>query len=245
VSYTYPKQYQPALKGVNLQVRHGQIVAIIGGNGVGKSTLVNLLPRLIEPDNGRILMDGIDIAKLDLNGLRSQMAVVPQEVMLVQDTIARNIAYGLPAANMKAIEKAAEAAFAHDFITQFPNGYQTELGEMGAGLSVGEKQRLAIARAILRDPAVLILDEATSQIDPDSESKINQVIRNLRGAKTVFVITHRLSGVLDADLIVVMAEGTIADAGSHSELLQRCSLYQAFAEAQLQATENDASRKRR
>ena len=234
VSYAYRGQETPALDGVSLRVAHGQTVAIVGGNGSGKTTLLNLLPRLTSPSRGRVLIDGTDIAGVNLKALRRQLAVVPQQSVLFEGTIAENIAYGLLDANRPEVEAAARAAFAHSFVKDLEHGYDTMLGEGGSGLSGGQKQRLCIARAILRDPAILILDEATSQIDADSEAKINRAMDSFRTGRTTFIIAHRLSTVVDCDMIVVMDAGKIVDRGTHAELLERCEVYQTLTHTQLQ-----------
>lgn len=234
VTYTYPAAARPALRDVSLRARFGQTVAIVGSNGSGKTTLMSLLPRLLEPDTGRILIDGLDTARVTLPSLRRQIAMVTQLNILFQGTIAQNIAYGCQHEPMEKIVAAAKIAYADEFIGQLPNGYQTALGEAGEGLSGGQRQRLCIARAVLRNPAILILDEATSQIDADSEAKISQALRQIRHGRTTFIIAHRLSTVIDSDLIVVMADGQIIDQGTHAELLQRCQVYQTLTQTQLQ-----------
>lgn len=232
-TYAYPGQNRPAVDGVSLQVRHGQTVAIVGGNGSGKTTLLSLLPRLLEPQSGRVLIDGMDIAQASLRSLRRQMATVTQDSVLFAATIAENIAYGRRHVARDRIIAAATAAFAHDFITALPQGYDTVLSEGGEGLSGGQRQRLCIARAVLRDPAILILDEATSQIDADSEAKIVAALRHLRRGRTTLVIAHRLSTVVDADQIVVMDGGRVLDQGAHAELLERCETYRNLVRTQM------------
>jgi ABC-type multidrug transport system fused ATPase/permease subunit len=233
VTYHYPDAIEPALDAVTLDVQQGQTIAIVGPNGAGKSTLVSLLPRLIEPASGRVLIDGHDVGEATLRSVRQQMAVVTQRSVLFAGTIAQNIAYGRRHANRDQVEQAAKAAFADDFIARLPGGYDTLLGDGGTGLSGGQKQRLCIARAVLRDPAILILDEATSQIDAESEARIAEALRRLRRGRTTFVIAHRLSTVVDADRIVVMEAGRIVDQGRHDELVQRCDLYRTLAGSQL------------
>ncbi len=238
VTFRYPGQEpheRPAVNDVSMRVEHGQTVAIVGGNGSGKTTLLHMLPRLLEPQTGRVLIDSVDIAGVNLRALREQMAIVTQQSVLFQGTIANNIAYGRAWEPREKIVAAARAAFADEFITALPRGYDTVLGEHGSGLSGGQRQRLCIARAILRDPAILILDEATSQIDADSEAKINQAVRRFRQGRTVFVIAHRLSTVIDADRIAVMHDGRIVDQGTHDDLLARSEHYRLLAQHQLQA----------
>ena len=234
VSYLYRGHHPPALNDVSLKVQHGQTVAIVGGNGSGKTTMLNLLPRLTDPSSGKVLVDGVDIAGINLKAYRRQLAVVPQQSVLFEGSIADNIAYGQLDAKRENIEAAAKAAFAHSFVTELDHGYDTLLGEGGSGLSGGQKQRLCIARAILRDPAILILDEATSQIDADSEAKINKAMEAFRTGRTTFIIAHRLSTVVDSDIIVVMDDGQIVDHGTHAELLERCEIYQTLTHTQLQ-----------
>ena len=234
VSYTYPGTDQPAISDITLTAPHGQTVALVGPNGSGKSTLVSLLPRLLEPTSGRITIDGQDIAAVSLTSLRRQMAMVTQQTVLFEGTIADNIAYGWPEASEARIVEAARAATAHQFITELPAGYETYLGEGGTGLSGGQRQRIAIARAVLRDPAILILDEATSQIDAESEQHITEALRRLCVGRTTFVIAHRLSTVVDADRIVVLQAGRIAAEGTHHELLETSELYRGLTRSQLQ-----------
>lgn len=211
VSYTYPNRRAPALDRVDLRLEYGRTTALVGPNGAGKSTLVNLLPRLLDPDQGRILIDGSDIAGMRLSSVRRQIAMAPQRTVLFQGSIARNIAFGLRASPQR-IVWAARRACADDFITRLPRGYRTRLGELGSGLSEGQKQRLAVARALLRNPAILILDEATSQIDSESENKIHEVLRQLAGTRTLIVIAHRMSTIALADTVVLMNEGKVIDA---------------------------------
>lgn len=235
VSYHYPDTEARALDGVTLYVEAGSTTAIVGGNGAGKSTLLNLVPRLITPAEGRILIDGTDIATVSLRSLRRQIAVVPQKTHLFEGTIAENIAYGSTHMSLDKIKEAAKAAFAHEFIEALPEGYMTSLGEAGSGLSGGQGQRIAIARAILRDPSILILDEATSQIDAESEAKINQALEQFSEKRTTLVIAHRMSTVVDADRIVVMDRGRVVDVAPHEQLLERCELYRNLTQNQLQA----------
>jgi len=234
ITFTYPTGEQPAIEDVSLRVDYGKTIAIVGGNGSGKTTLLAMLPRLFVPQGGRILIDGQDISEVRLRSLRRQMAVVTQKPVLFQGTIAQNISYGQQHLSRDKIEAAAKAAYAHQFIIELPKGYDSKLGEDGVGLSGGQGQRICIARAILRDPLIMILDEATSQIDSDSEHKINQAMLEMRGGRTIFIIAHRLSTVIDADLIVVMDQGRIIDQGTHTQLLGRCHIYKLLTQTQLQ-----------
>ncbi|MFW6058734.1 MAG: ABC transporter ATP-binding protein [Phycisphaeraceae bacterium] len=233
ITYAYPGSETPALRDVSLHADHGQTIAIVGPNGSGKSTLLSLLPRLMEPTEGRVRIDGHDICEFSLRSLRQQIALVSQQTVIFSGTIRDNIAYGRRHVSPDQIERAARAAYAHEFIAALPDGYDTVLGESGTGLSGGQKQRLAIARAVLRDPAILILDEATSQIDAQSEAQINAALADLRSGRTTFIIAHRLSTVVDADCIAVMDAGLIINQGTHDELLSRCALYQTLTRTQL------------
>jgi ABC-type multidrug transport system fused ATPase/permease subunit len=233
VCFTYPGERAQVLKGVNLAVQAGHNVAIVGPNGCGKTTLANLIPRLYDPDSGRITIDGKDIREASLVSLRSQIAMVTQNIVTFNDTIRANIAYGKVDASTREIEEAAKRAYAHEFISALPQGYDTVVGEQGVGLSGGQLQRIVIARAILKDPAILIFDEATSQVDADSESKIHNAIEEVMQNRTTFVIAHRFSTVISADVIVVMNDGRIVAQGQHDELIQTCRLYQSLYETQL------------
>jgi len=232
VTFTYPNSNRPAVKGVSLQVKKGEFIALVGPNGSGKTTLVSLLPRFFPMDSGRILIDGQDINKSSLRSLREQFSLITQESVIFPDTVRSNIAYGRPDATQAEIEAAARKAFADDFIRQMPDGYDTVVGEHGATLSGGQRQRLAIARAILRDAPILIFDEATSQVDPESEMKIHQALDAFLKDRTAFVIAHRYSTVSDADRIVVMDEGQLVAVGPHEQLLKSCPLYRRLYETQ-------------
>jgi ATP-binding cassette, subfamily B, bacterial MsbA len=234
IVFTYPGlEDRPALKGIDLCVRAGHKVAIVGPNGSGKTTLANLIPRFYDPDSGQILIDGRDIHEATLHSLRSQIAMVTQNVVTFNDTIAANIGYSKPGASREEIIEAAKRAFAHEFIEPLPNGYDTVIGEQGSGLSGGQLQRIVIARAILKNPAILIFDEATSQVDADSESKIHRAIEEIMRDRTSFIIAHRFSTIVAADVIVVMDNGRIVAQGQHEELMQTCRLYQSLYETQL------------
>jgi len=233
VTFRYEGSDAPALADITLSIRHGEKVAIVGPNGSGKTTLLSMVPRLLHPQKGRILVDGIDVESVNLRSLRRQIGVVTQETVLFRATVAENIAFGAEYATRDEIIDAAKQAHADEFIRELPDGYDTLLAEGGSSLSGGQCQRLAIARAILREPAILILDEATSQIDSESESLINDALNEFCEGRTSLIIAHRLSTVLKADRIVVMDEGRVVDRGSHAELLERCDLYQRLAKHQL------------
>ena len=211
-----------ALKNVSLDIRFGEVIAVVGGNGSGKSTLLSLLPRFMDPDEGQVLIDGVDIRELRTADLRSQIGLVTQETFLFNDTIYENIRYGNPAATAEMIQQAAEKAQAAGFIQQLPDGYQTVVGEKGGKLSGGQRQRIALARAIVRNPSILILDEATSAVDSQSEDIIHTVLKDFAVGRTVFIITHSLSSAfLDlVDRIIVLDQGQVKAAGTLSELQQ-------------------------
>jgi subfamily B ATP-binding cassette protein MsbA len=233
IVFTYPSSETPVLKGINLSVEAGHNIAIVGPNGSGKTTLVNLIPRFYDPDAGQILIDGKDIHEATLFSLRSQIGMVTQNVVTFNDTVAANIAYGKPEATREEIIAASKRAFAHEFIFPLPDGYEAIIGEQGSGLSGGQLQRIVIARAILKNPSILIFDEATSQIDADSEAKIHKAIEEIMQDRTSFIIAHRFSTVITADVIVVMDDGRIIAQGQHDELIQTCPLYQSLYETQL------------
>ncbi len=233
VVFTYPRCEQPVLKGVNLKVNVGQNIAVVGPNGSGKTTLLNLVPRFYDIDSGNILFDGTDIRDFSLASLRSKLAVVSQRVITFNTTIAENIAYGKDNASQEEIVESAKTAYAHEFISKMPEGYNTVIGEDGAGLSGGQLQRIVIARAILKNPEILIFDEAMSQVDADSEAKISKALEKITSSRTSFIIAHRFSTVINSDIIAVMNDGKIIDKGSHSELIENCLLYRKLYETQL------------
>ena len=210
---------KPILKGIDLFVPHGQILALVGMSGGGKTTLVNLIPRFFDVTGGAVRIDGHDIRDYAVADLRHEIAIVTQEPILFNETVHANIAYGNPQAERAAVVKAAQAAYAHDFIERFPNGYDTVTGELGGRLSGGEKQRLCIARALLKDAPILILDEATSSLDTEAEALVQKALENLMQGRTTFVIAHRLSTIAKADHIVVIVDGRIVEQGSHQALL--------------------------
>jgi subfamily B ATP-binding cassette protein MsbA len=235
VSFAYAtdgEQRHEVLRDVDLEVRRGEVLAVVGSSGAGKSTLVHLIPRFFDVTGGGLLIDGHDVREVTLASLRAQVGIVTQETVLFNDTVRHNIAYGRPNVPQKEVEAAARAALAHDFIVTLPAGYDTVIGERGVRLSGGERQRLAIARALLKDAPVLILDEATSALDSESEALVQSALHNLMSGRTVFVIAHRLSTVRRADRIVVIENGTIADIGRHEELMKKLGTYRRLYELQ-------------
>jgi subfamily B ATP-binding cassette protein MsbA len=216
---------RPVLRDVDVSVRPGQVVALVGPSGAGKSTFVDLIPRFYEVTSGRILMDGVDVRELSLDSLRQLVGMVTQEVILFNDTVRANIAYGAPDIDEERIVAAARAANAHDFILQLPDGYDTTIGERGVMLSGGERQRLSIARAILRDPRILIFDEATSSLDSRNEQLIQEAIERLVRGRTTLVVAHRLSTVQRADVILVFESGRIVERGTHNDLVAAAGPY--------------------
>lgn len=224
VSFAYEPD-KPVLKEIDLTVKAGQITALAGPSGTGKTTIINLIPRFYDPTEGTIEIDGVDIRNFTLKSLREAIGLVTQEIILFNDTIMNNIAYGSESVRREDVVLVAKAANAHSFIEALPRGYETVVGERGASLSGGEKQRIAIARALLKDPPILILDEATSALDAESQAQVQEAIQKLMVGRTTIVIAHRLSTIRNADVIYVVDQGSIADKGRHAELLRRKGIY--------------------
>ncbi len=231
----------PILRGIRFQARAGGVTAIVGSSGAGKTTLVNLLPRFYDVTSGAVRIDGQDIREVTLRSLREQIAIVTQETILFNDTVWNNICYGQPGLPETRVVAAAQAALAHDFIQELPQGYQTIIGDRGQRLSGGQRQRLAIARALLKDSPILILDEATSELDSESEMLVQRALANLMVGRTVFVIAHRLSTIRRADQIVVLEDGVICESGTHQELLAAGGTYARLYEMQFADTDTAAS----
>lgn len=218
VSFRYDRDM--VLKGINLEANEGEVLALAGVSGGGKSSLVNLIPRFYDVTEGAILIDGINLKDASIASLRKQIAIVTQEPILFNDTVRNNIAYGNPKASDEEIEAAAKAAYAFDFVESFPDGFATSIGELGGRLSGGEKQRICIARALLKNAPILILDEATSSLDTESEMLVQKALENLMKGRTTFVIAHRLSTIKNADRIIVIVDGQIVEQGKHDSLLR-------------------------
>jgi subfamily B ATP-binding cassette protein MsbA len=236
VSFAYGAK--PVLSRVNLTIRAGEVVALVGMSGAGKSTLADLIPRFYDVNSGQITIDGVDVRDVSVATLRSQIGIVTQHTFLFDDTVRNNIAYGDPERGMDDVIAAAKAAHADEFIRSMPNGYDSQVGEMGMQLSGGQRQRLAIARALLKDAPILILDEATSALDSDSERMVQEALEHLMTERTTLVIAHRLSTIRNADRIVVLVDGTIAEEGTHEELLARKSEYSRLYSLQMLEEEN-------
>ena len=231
VSFAY-EPGEPVLRGVNLRIPVGQVVALVGISGGGKSTLADLIPRFYDATEGNITIDGVDIRGITLASLRSHIAVVTQFTFLFNDSVRNNIAYADPSRPMEEVVAAAQAGNAHDFISELPRGYETHIGDLGVRLSGGQRQRLAIARALLKNAPILILDEATSALDTESEGLVQEALERLMANRTTLVVAHRLSTVRRADRIVVLVHGEIAESGTHEELLARGAEYRKLYELQ-------------
>jgi len=230
VTFTYAQANAPALADVDLAVEAGTTVALVGGTGSGKTTLVQLLARLYDVDEGAVLVDGADVREVDLDALRGSISVVDDDPFLFSATVHENIAYGRPEATREEVEQAAERAQAAGFVAALPEGYDTRVGERGLTLSGGQRQRIAIARALISDPRILVLDDATSSVDASTEQAIKQALREAMAGRTTFIIAHRLSTIALADEIVVLEHGRIAARGTHEELLETSELYAEIAE---------------
>jgi subfamily B ATP-binding cassette protein MsbA len=233
VRFKYEKDTE-VVKGINLKVKAGEVLALVGSSGGGKSTLVNLIPRFFDVSSGSLTIDGTDIREVTFNSLRKQIGIVTQQTILFNDTVRNNIAYGSPDATYEQVKDAARAAHALGFIQQLPEGFDTVIGESGARLSGGERQRISIARAILKNAPILILDEATSSLDTESEREVQQAIENLVQNRTTFVIAHRLSTIRNADRIIVIQEGRIVEEGTHDSLLPLGGVYKMLYDMQFQ-----------
>ena len=232
VSFKYFEQEEWVLRHMNLNIRKGEIIAFVGSSGVGKTTLVNLVPRFYDPLEGAILVDGVDIRTVTLSSLREQIAIVSQDVFLFNDTVGMNIAYGDQSRSKEELIQAAKAAHAHEFILELPHQYDTIVGERGVKLSGGQRQRLSIARALLKNAPLLILDEATSSLDTESEILVQKAIEQLMKGRTSFMIAHRLSTIQHATRILVLAREGIAEEGTHEELMKKKGLYYKFYQLQ-------------
>lgn len=226
------------IDNLNLKVNKGETVALVGSSGAGKSTIVNLIPRFYDVDSGSILIDGVDIREVSLKSLREHIALISQHVVLFDDTVANNISYGDKSKSLDDIEKAAKASNAYDFVSKLPKGFDNLIGEGGVKLSGGERQRVSIARAFLKDTPILIMDEATSSLDTESEREVQKGFENLMKDRTVFVIAHRLSTIINADKIVVLSDGKIVESGTHEELLSKNGEYSRLYNMQFKDTDN-------
>jgi ATP-binding cassette subfamily B protein len=232
VRFTYEQSNRPILNSLNLAVRAGETIAIVGPSGAGKTTMLALLMRFYDPNEGSIRLDGIDLRDLKQSSLRRNIGVVLQDPLLFNDTVRNNIAYGRPEAAMAEVVEAAKAANAHDFISRLPEGYETVLGERGGRLSVGERQRVTVARALIKNPPIIMLDEATSSLDAESETMVQEALERLMKGRTTFVIAHRLSTVVNADRIIVLKDGGIVESGAHWELMRQGGYYASLVKRQ-------------
>lgn len=239
VSFSYDGKNM-VLKDINLEIPYGKKIALVGRSGVGKTTFIKLIPRLFDVTIGAIKIDDVDIRTVTLKSLRKQIAVVTQDTILFNLSVKENIAYGNEEASMEEVVEAAKKAKAHDFILSLPNGYETMLGEGGFSISGGERQRIAIARALLKNPSILILDEATSSLDALNEHLVSEAIKELMAERTTIVIAHRIKTVINADLIVVLDEGKIIDMGKHEELYKRCKIYNEICGKELELQEGES-----
>lgn len=239
VFFKYPASKHYILNDINLSVKKGEIIAIVGRSGAGKTSLVDLIPRFYDPVSGAIYIDGVNIADVNLKSLRQQIGLVSQDVMLFNDTVKANITFGNPESSNEDMIKAAAAAYAHEFILELPHGYDTVIGERGVMISGGQRQRISIARAILKNPPILILDEATSALDTESEMMVQRALDTLMEHRTTFVIAHRLSTVQKADRVVVLEGGRIAELGSHDELLAHGGIYRRLYDLQIASVESN------
>ena len=218
---------------MDIEIKAGQTTALVGSSGAGKSTILNLIPRFYDVDSGSVTVDGVDVRDLSFKSLREHISLVSQDIFLFDDTVRANILYGAPKASEKMMIKAAEAAAAHEFIMQLPNGYDTMIGENGVTLSGGQRQRLAIARAMIKNAPILLLDEATSSLDNQSERQVQQALNELMKNRTTLVIAHRLSTIQDADMIYVIDKGQVVEKGTHHQLLKLKGTYAHLHSLQL------------
>jgi ABC-type multidrug transport system fused ATPase/permease subunit len=241
VTFAYDEGARPALDGISLSIKPGERVALVGSSGSGKSTVANLLLRFIQPNSGQISIDALPLHEIDIDGWRDQVAWVSQQPYLFNRSVADNIRIGRPDAPQEDVIAAAQAAEAHDFITQLEHGYDTVVGERGARLSGGQAQRVALARAFLKDAPFVILDEATANLDPDNEARIEAAIERLMQGRTVLVIAHRLNTIYHADQIYVMEAGRILESGTHEELLQHPGAYHQLVKAYEKTSDHQAT----
>ena len=241
VTFQYPQSNVPAIANTSFEVKPGEMIALVGPSGSGKSTLINMVIGFLRPQSGRILIDGRDLSSYDLRSYRKHISVVPQESVLFDGTVFDNVSYGMPSVTDKQVRDALKAANAEDFVNELPNGVETLVGEKGARISGGQKQRLAIARALIRNPRILILDEATSALDSQSEHAIQDALNTLMKSRTTFMVAHRLSTVQRANCILVLKAGKVVERGTHAELVGAGGLYQELYEAQSFLSDSDAS----